>query len=408
MKKPELLAPAGDIEKLKAAVDYGADAVYFGGGDFSLRSAARNFDADEMREGLDYAHSRGRRCYCAVNVLARNDEIDRLGDYIRLLCAEGVDAVIVSDLGVFSVVRSVAPDMDIHISTQASCMNYASADAWYRLGAKRVILSREMTMEEIKRLRRETPDELDIEAFVHGAMCMSHSGRCLLSNYLTGRDSNGGKCAQPCRWRYYLMEEKRPGQYFPVEEDSHGTFILNSRDLCMIEHIPELAGAGITSFKIEGRMKSPYYTACVTSAYRRAIDAYAENPEGYVFDRALYDEVCKVSHREYCTGFYFGDPKGEGQIYATSSYIREWDVVAVVEGYDEKSGMALLSQRNRFFRGDTLELMTFGGSAQFRADELFDGEGEPIDAAPHPEMKLKMRLPAAPEPGMMVRKRRED
>lgn len=408
MRKPELLSPAGDLEKLKTAVLYGADAVYFGGEGFSLRAASRNFNKADMKEGIEFAHERGRRCYCAVNILARPGELAPALKVIEGAAELGADAFIISDLGLFSAVRRELPHAELHVSTQASCLNHESALMWHSLGAKRIILARELSLSEITEIRQKTPPDLDLEVFVHGAMCISYSGRCLLSNYMTGRDANAGKCAQPCRWKYYLREEKRPGQYFPIEEDEKGAFILNSRDLCMIEHIPELMAAGVTSFKIEGRVKSQYYVGAVTGAYRRAIDLWHQNSGDFTLPDELIKEVGTVSHRDYYTGFYFGDRREEGQIYKSSSYIREWDVVAVVEGYDEKSGLTLLSQRNRFFKGDELELMTWRGTVPFTATELYDGEGTQIEAAPHAEMPLMLRLPVKAQKGMMVRKKREE
>ena len=332
MKKIELLSPAGNLEKLKTAIIYGADAVYIGGEAFSLRAAADNFDADTMTEGLKFAHDRGRKVYVAVNIFPHNADLKSLPAYIKNLYELGVDAVLVSDPGVFSIVREAAPDLEIHISTQANNVNYKSAEFWHKLGAKRIVLARELSLREIKEIRDNVPDDLELEAFVHGSMCISYSGRCLLSNYMTYRDSNRGLCAHPCRYKYSLVEEKRPNQYFPVFEDEHGTYILNSHDLCMIEHIPEVVESGITSLKIEGRMKSAYYTAVVTKAYREAIDSYLNDKENYRVNPKWLEEVSKASHRDFSTGFYFGKP--EKQIYSNSSYIRTYDIVGIVKDYD--------------------------------------------------------------------------
>ena len=357
MNRPELLAPGGSLEKLKTAIDYGADAVYIGGDAFSLRVAAENFSLEEMREGLRYAHERGKKVYLTANIIPHNDDLDDFADYIKSIRSLGFDGILVSDLGMFDIVRSEAPELPIPVSSQANNTNYRSALMWYRLGAKRVVLGREMSFKEIAEFRSKLPEELELEAFIHGAMCISYSGRCLLSNYMTGRDSNAGACAHPCRWNYSLVEEKRPGQYFDVEENERGTFIFNSKDLCTIEHIPELVKSGITSLKIEGRVKTSFYVATVVGAYRREIDRYLEDPEGYVFDPAELDELCKVSHRPYTTGFYFGRPGADAQVYETSSYIRDYELIGIVRSYDPESGRMIVTQRNRFFEGDEIEIM---------------------------------------------------
>lgn len=407
MKKPELLAPAGSLDKLKIAIDYGADAVYFGGEQFSLRVAADNFSYEEIKEGVAYCHERRKKCYCAVNIIPRNEDLKELPQYFKDLESLGVDAFIISDLGVFSIAKEVAPSVPIHISTQANNVNFASAKAWHKMGASRIILARELSLGEIREIRDLLDPSAELECFVHGAMCVSYSGRCLLSNYMASRDSNRGHCAHPCRWKYYLMEEKRPGQYMEVFEDSHGTFLLNSKDLCMIDHIPELVQAGVTSLKIEGRVKSEYYVATVTNAYRLAIDAYFADPRNYVFDERLYGEVCKVSHREYYTGFYFGDQRENSQVYANSSYIRECDIVAMVEDYDPDTQLATCFQRNRFFKGDRLEVMAPGKLPQgFLVEYLQNENKEDIEVAPHPEMKFTAKIPFAVEKGMMIRKDR--
>ena len=349
-RRPELLAPAGDLERLKMAVLYGADAVYLAGTDFGMRAFAGNFNEAQLRQGVDFAHSRGVRVHCTINTMPRNDEAARLPAHLELLQDAGVDAVIVADLGAYTLAGRYAPRCERHISTQASVCNYETARAWYDLGAQRVILARELSLEEIRTIRAKTPPELEIEAFVHGAMCVSYSGRCLLSNYMTGRDASRGACAQPCRYRYALMEEKRPGEYFPIEEDEQGSYILNSRDMCMIDHLPDLLDVGLDSLKIEGRAKSAYYAAVVTGAYRHCLDdALAGRPA----DKVWRDEVDHVSHRPYATGFYYGPP---GQYYENSRYVREWQVAALVTACDE-AGNATLSLRNKFRAGDALELV---------------------------------------------------
>ena len=381
---PELLAPAGNLEKLKIAFEYGADAVYIGGEEFSLRVAADNFTNDEIKQGIDFAKKLNKKVYLTANVIPHNNDIDEYAKFLTEVRDIGLDAVILSDLGMFGVTKEIAPELDIHISTQANNVNYKSADMWYNMGAKRVILAREMSLAEISQIRERTNPELELEAFVHGAMCISYSGRCLLSNYMAGRDGNGGACAHPCRWKYYLMEEKRPGEYMPVFENERGTFIYNSKDLCMIEHIDKLIQSGLTSFKIEGRVKSEFYVATVVAAYRRAIDAYMQDPVNWKPDPSLYAELKKVSHRDYTTGFYFNKPGGTEQRYGGSSYIREYDMVGVVEDYDPNTGIAKLIQKNRFFKGDEVEFLCTDGTFFTQEIEyLTDENGEPTDVANH-------------------------
>lgn len=387
MKKPELLAPAGSLAKLKYAVMYGADAVYIGGEAFSLRVAAKNFTAEEIKEGIDFAHKRGAKVYITANIIPHNSDLEKFPDFVREVSDIGADAIIVSDLGTFSIVRSVAPNLDVHISTQANNTNYASANMWHSMGAKRVILARDLSFKEIREIREKTDPQLEIECFVHGAMCVSYSGRCLLSNYLTHRDSNRGACSHPCRWKYYLMEEKRPGEYMPVFENERGTFIFNSKDLCMIEHIPQLIDSGITSFKIEGRVKNELYVATVVKAYRQAIDTYFENPENYTPDKEILNELEKVSHREYTSGFYFGKPTEEQQLYTSNTYIQEYGIVGVVRSWDKESKTAVIEQRNKFEQGDTLEVLTpVGENFTITASDMKDEKGEPIASAPHAQM----------------------
>ena len=395
--KPELLAPAGDMERLKMAVLYGADAVYLAGTDFGMRAFAGNFTPDELRQAVDFARSHGVRVHCTINTMPRNDEIVRLPEHLELLNDSGVDAIIVADLGAFTLAGKYAPKCERHISTQASICNYETARAWYDLGASRVILAREVGLEEIRTIREKTPEDLEIEAFVHGAMCVSYSGRCLLSNYMTGRDSSRGACAQPCRYQYALMEEKRPGEYFPIEEDEKGTYILNSRDMCMIDHLGDLCDAGLSSLKIEGRAKSSYYAAIVTGAYRHCLDDVWAGRE---VDPVWRAEVDHVSHRPYSTGFYYGYP---GQFYENSRYIREWQVVALVTDCDA-DGNATLSLRNKFRTGDTVELVG-PDSRPFSmvVPEMQNEAGEIIDEPRTPQMTFRMKLPHPVPPFTMVR-----
>ena len=394
---PELLAPAGDMERLKMAVLYGADAVYLAGTDFGMRAFAGNFTPEELPQAVAYAHEHGVRVHCTINTMPRNDEVVRLPEHLERLQDAGVDALIVADLGAFTLAGKYAPRCERHISTQASICNYETARAWHDLGASRVILARELSLEEIRTIREKTPPELEIEAFVHGAMCVSYSGRCLLSNYMTGRDSSRGACAQPCRYQYALMEEKCPGEYFPIEEDEQGAYILNSRDMCMIDHLEDLMDAGLSSLKIEGRAKSAYYAAIVTAAYRHCLDDAAA---GHPADPVWRDEVEHVSHRPYSTGFYYGPP---GQYYANSRYIREWQVVALVTECDSE-GNATLSLRNKFRTGDTVELV--GPDLRpfaMTVPVMTDGEGAPLEEPRTPQMTFHMKLPRPVPPMTLVR-----
>ena len=384
--KLELLSPAGDMERLEMSLCYGADAVYLAGTEFGMRASAGNFDSDQLQKAVALAHSMGRRVYVTCNTLPREDELKRLPEYLEMLDASGVDAVIVADMGVIAMAKKYAPRVKLHVSTQFGVINSAAANALYDLGADTVVLARETPLEDIRKIRANTPKELRLEAFVHGAMCVSFSGRCLLSNYLTGRDANRGQCAQPCRWKYHLVEEKRPGEYFEITEDG-GTYILNSRDMNMIEHLPELIDAGVTSFKIEGRMKSAYYAAVVTNAYRHAID---DSLAGRPIDPLWIEETEKVSHRPYTTGFYYGYP---GQHYAEASYTTGADVAAVVESCDD-NGEAVLCQRNKFSLGDELELLTPDGvPVKFTPERMYNAEGEEINDTRHAMMEIHMRLP---------------
>ena len=387
MSKIELLSPAGDMERLRMAVLYGADAVYLAGTDFGMRSFAGNFSAEELPKAVEFAHSHGVKVHVTVNTMPRNNEVVNLPAHLERLNDAGVDALIVADLGAFMLAGKYAPNCARHISTQQSIANYECAKAWHELGAQRVVLARELSLEEIRTIREKTPKELEIETFGHGAMCVSYSGRCLLSNYMTGRDSNRGACAQPCRYQYALMEEKRPGEYFPVFEDEKGTYILNSRDMCMIDHLKELQDAGVDCIKIEGRAKSSYYAAIVTGAYRHVIDDVAAGRE---IDPVWRNEVDHISHRIYSTGFYFGEP---GQYTENSRYIREWQVAAIVESCD-KNGLALCSLRNKFSEGAELECV--GPDTRpfpITAQNMTDLEGNPLAEPRTPQMKFYLPLP---------------
>lgn len=398
-KRLELLAPAGDMERLRMAAAYGADAVYLAGEQYGMRSFAVNFTAEELKEAVELCHGHGVAVHVTCNTTPRNGEAARLPEWLEYLDGVGADAVIVADLGVFTAAKRYAPHMKLHMSTQAGITNYAAAAAWYDLGASRVILARELSLEEVAEIRAKTPRDLEIECFAHGAMCVSYSGRCLLSNYMTGRDASRGACAQPCRYKYALVEEQRPGEYFPVYEDDTGAYIMNSRDMCMIGHIPELLSAGVSSVKIEGRAKSAYYAAVVTNAYRHAVDAaLAGQPLAAVWR----EEVEKVSHRPYSTGFFFGQP---GQYTGDARYIRDYRVCAVVESC-AADGTALVSLRNKFAAGEALELIGPGMEpAAFTAEELTDEVGTSIREARTPQMKLRLKLPCRCPPLSIVRKR---
>lgn len=408
MKKPELLAPGGSLEKLKVAIDYGADAVYIGGEAFSLRVAAENFSIEEMKEGLLYAHSRNKKVYLTANILPHNKDIEEFEKFIEEIRPLGFDAILVADLGMFDMMRELAPEIPIHISTQANNINYRSACTWHTLGAKRVVLAREMSFDEIREIREKIPDDLEIEAFVHGAMCVSYSGRCLLSNYMTSRDANQGACSHPCRWNYSLVEETRPGEYMNVFENERGTFIFNSKDLCMIRHIPELVKSGISSFKLEGRVKTSYYVATVVKAYREEIDKYFEDPDNYVFDEKQYQELCKVSHRPYSTGFYLGKPTPNEQVYTDSSYIRDYDLIGIVLDYDETTKIATITQRNRFFAGDEIEIIQPGKPfIKQKITYMVNEKDESIECAPHAQMIVKIKVDEPVVKDAMLRKMRK-
>lgn len=405
--KLELLAPAGDMEKLKTAVDFGADAVYFGGEMFSLRAGAGNLSVPEIEKAMDWMHERGAKGYMTVNIYPHNGDILPLRDYISKIRHIPVDAFLVSDPGVMGLLREQIPDAEIHLSTQANTTNYLSAAFWAAQGVKRIVAAREVSLEELAVMRENLPADIELEAFVHGAMCISYSGRCLLSNFMAGRDANRGACTHPCRWKYSLVEEQRPGEYYPVEEDDRGSYIMNSRDLCMIDRIPDLADAGVYSLKIEGRMKSMYYVATVVSAYRAAMDAYLADHEGYSFDPAWYDELCKASHREFTRGFYYNKPTDKDQNYLTSDYIRDYSFVGLVRDTDEKSGLTTVEQRNKFSVGDTVEI--FGPHTAYweeTIEEMYDEDGEPVESAPHPQQILRIRFKRTPGEGFIIRKKK--
>ena len=401
---PELLAPAGDRERLEAALMYGADAVYLGGDAFGMRAAPQNFNFEQLEDAVKLCHAKGVKVYLTCNTLARNDEILILPSYLERWAEIGVDAFIVADIGVLSLCKKYAPNVPVHISTQAGIVNYVTANEFYNMGASRVVTARELSMTEIAEIRAKVPKDLEIECFVHGAMCVSFSGRCLLSNYLVNRDANRGECAQPCRWEYAIMEVKRDGMYFPIQDSKEGTYILNSKDMCMIEHIPEMVKAGISSFKIEGRAKSAYYAAVITNAYRVAIDEYLKNPSmDYTPPQWVIDEVYKVSYRDYCTGFYFNAPNEDANISFEGGYKRHYDVMAEVKGYED--GYIIAEQRNKFSRGDVLDaLQPSTKPVVFTANELFDKDGNEIDSAPHPMMTVKIKSDLQFPAGTLLRK----
>ncbi len=393
MNRVELLAPAGDLEKLKYAVIYGADAVYIGGEIFGMRVSAKNFNLAQMAEGIAFAHRHAVKVYLTLNIIPHNDDIARLENYLNEIRELDFDAYIISDPGVLSIVRDVAPDVEVHLSTQANNTNYRSASFWHQLGISRVILARELSFAEIAQIRQNTPASLELEAFVHGSMCISYSGRCLISNYMTGRDANQGACSHPCRWKYHLVEEKRPGEYYPIEQTEQGTYFFNSKDLCMIDQIPQLIESGLSSLKIEGRAKSIYYVANVVRAYRKAIDDYYRNPADYQFDANLITELEKASHREFTSGFYNKKADRSAQLYNSSAYIRQYDFIGVVKGYDATTQLAEVEQRNRIFKGDVIELMGSGyrGFKQ-KIEVLLDDAKQVIDVAPHAQQTIYIKM----------------
>lgn len=402
MNKLEVLAPAGDEERLTAALNYGADAVYLGRKQFGMRSSPMNFDFEQLVNAVNSAHKKGVKVYLTCNTLPRNNELPFFEKFVREAVEANVDALIVADIGLLMMIKRFAPDMEIHISTQTGIVNYATARELYDLGAKRIVLARELTLDEIAEIRAKTAPDLDIECFVHGAMCVSFSGRCLLSQYLVNRDANRGECAQPCRWGYHLMEEKRPGEFFPIFEDEKGTYILNAKDMCMIEYIDKLAEAGVTSLKIEGRAKSAYYVTVVTNAYRMAVDEYYKNPYDFKLPDWIRDEVYKVSHRKYCNGFFFGTPE-ESQYYENSGYIRNYDIVAVVE--ECRDGEIFCTQRNKFFAGDELEFLAPSRKpVVITPEQLFDENYNEIETANHAMMKFSFKCGEIFPKGTVIRK----
>lgn len=401
IKPAEILSPAGDMERLLAAVNYGADAVYLAGKEFGMRASPANFDMESLKKAAEICHEKNKKIYLTCNTLPRNNEIEKIPEFLKQAAEAGVDAFIIADLGVLDIAKRVAPNVDVHISTQTGVVNYETARSLHNMGASRVVLARELSLEEIATIRAKTNPNLEIETFVHGAMCMSYSGRCLISQYMTGRDANRGDCAQPCRWKYSLVEEKRKGEYFPVVEQENGTYFFNSKDLCMIEHIPELLKAGVTSLKIEGRAKSAYYVAVVTNAYKQALLDYYKMGENFKLEPWIKEEVYKISHRKYSTGFYFG---GEpGQIYDNGGYVKDYEVVAVCENY--KDGMIEISQRNKFLKGDELEVLMPGEKPfTFKVQKIIDEKGNKMESAPHAMQKLFIPFENKIEKGAYLRK----
>ncbi|MDE6666065.1 MAG: U32 family peptidase [Ruminococcus sp.] len=402
MRNLEVLAPAGDEERFNAAINYGADAVYLGRKQFGMRSSPMNFDFEQLVNAVQSAHAKGIKVYLTCNTLPRNNEIPQFEQFVREAVDAKVDALIVADIGLLALIKKYSPDIEIHISTQTGIVNYVTARELYNMGAKRIVLARELSLDEIAEIRAKTNPDMEIETFVHGAMCVSFSGRCLLSQYLVNRDANRGECAQPCRWGYHLVEEKRPNEFFPIFEDEKGTYILNAKDMCMIEHIDKLAQAGVDSLKIEGRAKSAYYVTVITNAYRMAVDEYYKNPNNFVLPDWIRDEVYKVSHRKYCNGFFFGTPENS-QYYENSGYIRNYDVVAVVEKCE--NGTVYCTQRNRFFVGDTVELLAPSAKpVTLTLDTLYDDNSEQIQTANHAMMKFSFKSDLIFPTGTVIRK----
>ncbi len=398
MRKTELLVPANNLEVLRTAVIYGADAVYIGGEAFGLRAKAKNFSRQDMEEGIAFAHEHGVKVYVTANILAHNYDLEGARAYFRELKEISPDALIIADPGMFTLAKEECPDIEIHISTQANNTNYMTYQFWHKMGAKRVVSARELSLREIKEIRENIPEDLEIESFIHGAMCISYSGRCLLSNYFTGRDANHGACTHPCRWKYAVVEEQRPGEYLPVYENERGTYIFNSKDLCMIEHIPEIIDAGIDSLKIEGRMKTALYVATVARTYRKALDDFAKSEETYRANMDWYrSEISKCTYRQFTTGFYFGKPNEETQIYDSNTYVNEYIYLGIVGRIDER-GYACIEQRNKFCKGDTIEIMKPDGrNIPVVVNALFDEEGTEVESAPHPQQILYLDLSETPE-----------
>ena len=408
-KKPEILAPANSQEVLKTAVEYGADAVYIGGEMYGLRAKAKNFSAEDMKKGIEYAHSRGKKVYVTANITAHNRDLEGVRYYFYELKEIGPDALIISDPGVFSIAREVCPEIDIHISTQSNNVNYMTFRFWKDQGAVRVVTARELSLEEIGDIRDNIPEDLEIETFIHGAMCISYSGRCLLSNYFTGRDANLGACTHPCRWKYYIMEEKRPGEYLPVEENERGTYIFNSKDLCMIEHIPELVKAGIDSFKIEGRMKTALYVAVVSRTYRKALDDYFEDPEKYEKNIPYYkEEIAKCTYRQFTTGFFFGPTSHESQIYDHNTYVKGYVYLGMISCVDS-DGSGVFEQKNKFSVGDEVEIMKPSGeNVRTKVLALRDEDGNEMESCPHPGQSITICTECTLEPFDIIRKEGEE
>ena len=409
MSRPiELLIPASSLEVLKTAVIFGADAVYIGGEAFGLRAKAKNFSMEEMKEGIEFAHAHDVKVYVTANILAHNDDLEGVREYFEELREIKPDALIIADPGVFEIAKEVCPEIERHISTQANNTNYATYNFWYRQGASRVVSARELSLKEIKEIRERIPEDLEIETFVHGAMCISYSGRCLLSNYFTGRDANQGACTHPCRWKYAVVEEKRPGEYLPVYENERGTYIFNSKDLCMIEHIPELIDAGIDSFKIEGRMKTALYVATVARTYRKAIDDYQKDPELYKKNMPWYlDQISNCTYRQFTTGFFFGKPDHETQIYDNNTYIREYTYLGIVGAVE--NGLARIEQRNKISVGETIEIMKPDGSnVEAKVLRILNEDGEEQESAPHSKQVLHVELSETPAQYDLLRRQEED
>lgn len=408
MRRTELLIPAGSLEVLKTAVRYGADAVYIGGEDFGLRAKAHNFSIEEMQEGVAYAHAHDCKVYLTVNIFAHNEDIEGIRDYFERLKAVAIDAMIISDPGVVMLAKEILPQVELHISTQANNTNYRTYNFWYQQGAKRVVSARELSLEELKEIRSRIPEDMEIESFVHGAMCISYSGRCLLSSYFTGRDANRGACTHPCRWKYAIVEESRPGEYLPVNEDDRGTYIFNSKDLCMIEHIPELMEAGIDSFKIEGRMKTALYVATVARTYRQAIDDYKKDEQLYRRNLEHYrQEIAKCTYRMFTTGFYFGKTDSDSQIYDNNTYRTEYTYIGMVEDVDEQ-GDLIFEQKNKFLVGERIEAMLFDGSNRLlEVQSIKNDEGEAMESAPHPKQRLHVNV-GQPLPVGCILRRKEN
>ena len=404
-RKVELLVPAGSLEVLKVAVDYGADAVYIGGQAYGLRAKADNFSIEEMKKAVKYAHAKNAKVYVTANIFAHNYDIEGMKAYFEQLKDTGVDAVLVSDPGIFMLAKEIMPDMELHISTQANNTNYLTYNFWYNMGAKRVVTARELSLVEIKQIREHIPEDMEIESFMHGAMCISYSGRCLLSSYFTGRDANRGACTHPCRWKYHIVEETRPGEYMPVNEDDRGTYIFNSKDLCMIEHIPEMIDAGIDSFKIEGRMKTALYVATVARTYRKAIDDYMESPELYRSNMEYYkSEIAKCTYRQFTTGFYFGKTDQDSQIYDNNTYIKNCTYIGNVQEVTE-DGLVPYEQKNKFSVGEEIECMNFDGTNTVcRVEEIYNDRMEPMESAPHPKMQLYVKLDRPVSAGTILRR----